>query len=92
MGELSKKFCKEKDIEVISKMIEIKAEFAERERERERERAIQSLKHIIYPYNEDHGKKIIPKLPQIFSTLNYILFLNPQIHYQSINFFFLGVY
>ena len=61
-GGTFKKFCKEKDIEVYSKMSETKAAFAER--------AIQSLKHIIYRYIEDHGEKFIPKLQQFLSTLN----------------------
>ena len=43
-------------------MSETKAAFAER--------AIQSLKHIIYRYIEDHGEKIVPKLQQFVSTLN----------------------
>ena len=43
-------------------MSETKAAFAER--------AIQSLKHIIYRYIEDHGEKIIHKMPQIVSTMN----------------------
>ena len=57
-----KKICKEKDIEVYSTMSETKAAFAER--------AIQSLKHIIYRYIEDHGKKFEPKLQQFVSTFN----------------------
>ena len=57
-----KNFCKEKDIEVYSTMSETKAAFAER--------AIQSLKHIIYRYIEDHGEKFVPKLQQFVSTLN----------------------
>ena len=61
-GVTFKKFCKEKDIEVYSTMSETKAAFAER--------AIQSLKHIIYRYIEDHGEKFIPKLQQFVSTLN----------------------
>ena len=32
--------------------------------------AIQSLKHIIYGYIEDHGEKYVPKLQQLVSTLN----------------------
>ena len=51
-----------KDIEVYTTMSESKAAFAER--------AIQSLKHIIYRYIEDHFKKFVPKLQQFFSTLN----------------------
>ena len=43
-------------------MRETKAAFAER--------AIQSLKHIIYRYIEDHGEKFIHKLPQFVSTMN----------------------
>ena len=61
-GGTFKKFCKEKDIVVYSTMSETKAAFAER--------AIQSLKHIIYRYIEDHGEKFIPELQQFFSTLN----------------------
>ena len=61
-GGTFKKFCKEKDIVVYSTMSETKAAFAER--------AIQSLKHIIYRYIEDHGEKFIPKLQQFVSTLN----------------------
>ena len=61
-GGTFKKFCKEKDIEVYSTMSETKAAFAER--------AIQSLKHIIYRYIEDHGEKFVPKLQQFVSTLN----------------------
>ena len=57
-----KKFCKEKSIEVYSTMNETNAAFAER--------AIQSLKHIIYRYIEDHGEKFINKLPQFLSTMN----------------------
>ena len=34
------------------------------------ERAIQSLKHIIYRYIEDHGEKFINKLPQFVSIMN----------------------
>ena len=34
------------------------------------ERAIQSLKHIIYRYIDDHGEKFINKLPQFVSTTN----------------------
>ena len=49
--------CKEKDIEVYSTMSETKAALAER--------AIQSLKHIIYRYIEDHFKQ------QFVSTLNF---------------------
>ena len=61
-GGTFKKFCKEKDIEVYSTMSETKAAFAER--------AIQSLKHIIYRYSEDHGEKFVLKLQQFVSTLN----------------------
>ena len=43
-------------------MSETKAAFAER--------AIQSLKHIIYRYIEDHGEKLIRNLPQFVSTMN----------------------
>ena len=60
--KLPENFCKEKDIEVNSTMIEIKAVFAER--------AIQSLKHIIYRYIEGHGEKIVHKLQQFVFTLN----------------------
>ena len=35
------------------------------------ERAIQSLKHIMYRYIEDHGENFVPKLQQLVSTLNY---------------------
>ena len=62
MGELLKKICEEKEIEVYSTMSETKAAFAER--------AIHSLKHIIYRYIEDHGEKFVPKLQQFVSTLN----------------------
>ena len=34
------------------------------------ERAIQSLKHIIYGYIEDHGENFVPKLQKFVSTLN----------------------
>ena len=61
-GGTFKKFCKQKDIEVYSTMSETKTAFAER--------AIQSLKHIICRYIEDHGEKFIPKLQQLVSTLN----------------------
>ena len=61
-GGIFKKFCTEKDIEVYSTMSETKAAFAER--------AIQSLKHIIHRYIEDHGEKFVPKLQQFVSTLN----------------------
>ena len=44
-------------------MSETKAAFAER--------AIQSLKHILYRYIEDHGENFVPKLQQFVSTLNY---------------------
>ena len=43
-------------------MSETKAAFAEG--------AVQSLKHIIYRYIEDHGEKFVPKLQQFVSTLN----------------------
>ena len=43
-------------------MTKTKAAFAER--------AIQSLKHIIYRYIEDHGETFVPKLQQFVSTLN----------------------
>ena len=61
-GGTLKKICKEKSIELYSTMSETKAAFAER--------AIQSLKHIIYRYIEDHGEKFINKLPQFVSTMN----------------------
>ena len=61
-GGTFKKFCEEKDMEVYSTMSETKAAFEER--------AIQSIKHIIYRYIEDHGEKFVPKLQQIVSTLN----------------------
>ena len=61
-GGTFKKLCKEKSIEVYSTMSETKAAFAER--------AIQSLKHIICRYIEDHGEKFINKLPQFVSTMN----------------------
>ena len=61
MGELSKQLCKEKNLEVYSRMSE-KAAFAER--------AIQSLKHIIYRHIEDRGEEFIHKLPQFVSTMN----------------------
>ena len=60
-GGTFKKFCKENSIEVYSTMSETKAAFAER--------AIQSLKHIIYRYIEDHDEKFIHKLPQFVSTM-----------------------
>ena len=62
MGELSKKFCQEKNIEVYLIMSEIKAAFAES--------AIRSLKHISYRYLDNHGEKIIQKFPQFVSTMN----------------------
>ena len=34
------------------------------------ERAVQSLKHVMYRYIEDHGDKIVPSLQQIVSSLN----------------------
>ena len=43
-------------------MSETKAAFSER--------AIQSLKHIIYRYIEDHDEKFVPKLQQFVFTLN----------------------
>ena len=61
-GGIFKNFCKEKSIEVYSTMSETKAAFAER--------AIQSLKHIIYRYIEDHEENFIDKLPQFVSTMN----------------------
>ena len=61
-GGIFKKFCKEKSIEFYSTMSETKAAFEER--------AIQSLKHIIYRYIEDHGEKFFNKLPQFVSTMN----------------------
>ena len=61
-GGTFKTFCKEKDIEFYSTMSETKAEFTEG--------AVQSLKHIIYRYIEDHGEKFVPKLQQFVSTLN----------------------
>ena len=61
-GDILKKNCKEKDIEVYSTMSETKAALAER--------AIQSLKHIIYRCIGDHGEKFFPKLKQFVSTLN----------------------
>ena len=62
MGDFQKKLLGEKNIEIYSTMSEINAAFAER--------AIQSLKHIIYRYIEDHGKKFIHKLPQFVSRMN----------------------
>ena len=56
------RICKEKDIEVYSTISETKAAFAER--------AIQSLKHIIYRYIEDHSENFVPKLQQFVSVLN----------------------
>ena len=53
MEELSTSFARKKNIEVYSTMSETKAAFAER--------AIQSLKHIIYRYIEDHREKFIHK-------------------------------
>ena len=35
------------------------------------ERAIQSLKHIIYRYIENHGEKFVPKLQQFISTFKF---------------------
>ena len=61
-GGTFKKFCKEKNIEVYSLMCKTEAAFAKR--------AIQSLKHLIYRYIEDHGEKFIHKLPQFVSTMN----------------------
>ena len=43
-------------------MSETKATFAER--------AIQSLKHIIFRYIEDHGEKFVPNLRQFVSSLS----------------------
>ena len=60
--EIFKEFCKEKNIEIYSKVSETKAAFAER--------AIQSLEHIIYLYIEDHGEKFIHTLPQFVSIMN----------------------
>ena len=60
--EIFKKFCKEKNIEIYATMSETKAAFAER--------AIQSLKHTIYRYIEDHGEKFIHMLPQFVSIMN----------------------
>ena len=62
MGEISKKLCREKDLGVYSTMSWTKAAFAER--------AMQSLKHIIYRYIENHGKKFNYELPQFVSTMN----------------------
>ena len=62
MGDLKKKFLQEDDIEVYSPMSQTKTAFAER--------AIQSLKHIIYRYIEDHGEKTVHKLQQFVSTMN----------------------
>ena len=60
--EFSKKFCKEEDIETYSTMSETKAAFAEK--------VIQSLKHKVYRYTENHGEKFIHKLPRFVSPLN----------------------
>ena len=57
-GGTLKKFCKEKYIEVYSTMSETEAALAER--------AIQSLKHIIYRYIEDHGEKFVPNCSNLF--------------------------
>ena len=46
-GEIFKKTLQGKNLEDYSSMSETKAAFAER--------AIQSLKHIIYRYREEHG-------------------------------------
>ena len=43
-------------------MSETKAAFAER--------AIQSLKHALYRYIEEHGKKFVPNLQLLVSILN----------------------
>ena len=61
-GGTFKKFCREKNIKVYSTMSQTKSAFAER--------AIQSLKHIIYRYIEDHSETTVPKLLQFVSTLN----------------------
>ena len=62
MGEFLKNFARGKTLKFYSTMSERKAAFAER--------AIQSLKHIIYRYIEDHGEKFVQKLQQFVSTLN----------------------
>ena len=62
MGEPLKKICQEKNIEVYLPMSETKAAVAERE--------IQSLKHIIYRYIENHGKIFVPNLQHYVSILN----------------------
>ena len=62
MGKFSKNFAWKKNIEFYSTMSETKAAIAER--------TIQSLKHIIYRYIEDHVEKFIHKLPQFVSTMN----------------------
>ena len=61
LGELSIKFAKRKTLKFTQTMSETKAAFAER--------AIQSLKHIIYRYIEDHAEKNIHKLPHFVSTM-----------------------
>ena len=48
-GTFKKIFCKKKDVEVYPTMSGTKGAFAER--------AIQSLKHIVYRYIEDHREK-----------------------------------
>ena len=60
-GEIKKKL-QGRNIEVYSTRIGTKSAFAER--------AIQSLKHIIYCYIEDHGEEFIHKLPQYVSSMN----------------------
>ena len=52
-------------------MSETKAAFAERERERERE-SISVFKTYKYPYTEEHGEKIVPKLQKFVSSLNFV--------------------
>ena len=61
-GGTSKKFCKEKDIQVHSTRNQTKAASAEK--------AIQSLKCKIYRYSENHGQKIVPKLEKNVSITN----------------------
>ena len=61
-GGTFKKFCREKNIKAYSTMSQTKSAFEER--------AIQSLKHIIYCYIEDHSETTVPKLLQFVSTLN----------------------
>ena len=62
MGELLKNFARRKTLKFTQQMSETKAAFAER--------AIQSLKHTIYRYIEDHGEKFVPKLQLCVSLLN----------------------